>query len=311
MTGPASHLFAVILPVFALICLGWLARRTRFVEAGGTKGLVDLVYWVVLPSLLFLSVQRQSAPDGVFVAAMYFAVILPGFGLAVLAARTILKARLSHAAVFALNAVFGNTLLMGAPIVDAVWGEQGLAALIAIIAFHSITLLPLATLLIELDKERETGLVRFLGGTMLGILRNPIISSILLAYLWRATGIPLPEGVRRLLELLAQAAPALSLICLGASLPEVGRSSTWNEALLATAIKLVAMPLCMAILVRAIGMPSPAGPVMVLASALPTGANAFMLARRTGALIDASAATVALGTAASIATLWVVLLLLQ
>ena len=304
----AGALLPIILPVFALVLMGKLIVLRGLIDAAGIRGLTNTVFWLALPALLFLSVVQNPLPDGLGVAGLYFGVALMLFGLALLAGRRWLDLSAGPAAVFALNAVFGNTVLLGIPIVGAIWGGSGLGVLLSIIAAHSLVLLPLTSFLVELGEgRRRAGVHGLVTGPLLGSLKNPIIASIVLAALWRSTGLPLPDAPRRFLDLLGQAAPALSLICLGASLPGFGRASFGREAMLATALKLGVMPLAMALAAAAAGLAAETSAVMVLTAALPTGANAFLLARRSDALIESSAATVVVGTVLSIATLTVAL----
>jgi malonate transporter and related proteins len=310
-----SHLAAVvptlatvILPVFGLIAIGRLLVRFRFVDAAGTKGLTGLIFWVLLPALLFLSLVGNAAPAGLAVVGTYFGVAVPVFALSVLVGLLVLRLPLAQAAVLALNAAYGNTVLLGIPIVGAVWGGAGLATLLSIVAAHSLILLPAATVLVELDRgEDRPGLARLVAGAVAASLRNPIICAILAALLWRWLGLPVPEALRRCLELLAQAAPALSLICLGASLPALRPASVGRPVVLAVVVKLAVLPLLMALAVRIAAIPAPTATVLILTAALPTGANAFLLAHRAGAMMEDSATTVVVATTLAAVTLTAIL----
>lgn len=306
----AATLVTVILPIFGLILIGRLLVRFRFVDAAGTKGLTGVIFWVLLPALLFLSIVGNQVPSGA--ASVYFAVAVPLFGLSVLCGLRWLRLSLAQAAVFGLNAAYGNTVLLGIPIVSAIWGGPGLAILLSIVAAHSIILLPAATVLVELDAgEPGRRIAPVLRDAILVSLRNPIVCSILAAALWHWIGLPVPEAFRRGLELLAQAAPALSLISLGASLPVLRRAHVGPPVLLAVAIKLLVMPACMALAVALAAVPAPASAVMILTAAMPTGANAFLLAHRSGAMMETSAATVVVATLLAIATLSAVLAMVR
>lgn len=304
-------LFTVILPVFALILLGKLIMRLRLVDLAGLKALTDIVFYIVLPALLFLSIAQHPASDTLGIAAAYFAVLLPCYALSLLGARQLLGLSLPQGAVFALNATFGNMGLLGVPIVEAAWGQRGLAVLLALIGFHSVIMLPLTTVLVELGFNRGAGLRAVARQTGLGLVRNPVILAIAAAYAWRLTGLDLPLVLARFLGLLAQAASPLALICVGASLPRLAGRAVWGEAMLGAAIKLAGLPLVVWCTARAVGLAGTTLAVMVLAAALPTGANAFMLARRAGTQHDSSASTVVIGTVLSVATLTVVLAALR
>lgn len=304
----AGFLLPVVLPVFGLVLLGRMIVRVGLVDANGTRALTDVVFWFLLPAMLFVSVGASPLPSILSTVALYFGVAVPLFLLSVMLGRRYIGLTLPQAGVFGLNAVYGNTVLMGIPIVGAVWGSPGLGVLLSIVAAHSIILLPLAIVLVEFGEGRSRGgLRRAVIGSVLGSIKNPVVASILLAAVWRSLGWPLAAPLRRFLELLAQAAPALSLICLGASLPVLGRTSLGPAVLVASVVKLAVMPLAMAAIVHAAGVPAPASVIMIVTAAMPTGANAFLLARRSESLTEASAATVVITTLVAVLTLSVVL----
>ncbi len=296
-------LIGIVGPVFALIGMGALAMRLRLLEVVALKGMTDFVFYAAMPSLLFLSIGGAPPLRLADVAASFLLGALLLFAVAVLLGKYVLRVGLAGSGVFALNCVFGNTVMLGIPIVDAAYGREGVANLLAVVAFHSAFLLPLATILIEADTGSGRGVFGILRASLPGIVRNPVIVTMVLALSWRLTGLGIPAGVQRFLGLLGAAGPPLALFCLGASLP---RPSGWHdlrEVLLGGLLKLFLMPALVALIAYEAGVQGVAFKVVVLASAMPTGANAFLLARRFATMAEASASTVVASTAVSILTL--------
>jgi hypothetical protein len=300
-------LFGTVLPVFALIGMGVIAIRRRLIEPAAIHGMTDFVFYAAMPSLLFASVAAAPPLRLLDVAGSFLAGALIVFALAVLLARLFLGAGLAHASLFALNCVFGNTVMLGIPIIDSVYGREGVAYLLAIIAFHSAVLLPIAMILVEADRGAGRAGPGTLRVAASGVLRNPVVVSILLAFLWRATGLGLPAPIDRFLGLLGAAGPPLALFCLGATLPRPTDWSGAREVALAAALKLVAMPALVAVLAHLAGVRGLALAVVIIAAALPTGANAFLLARQFDTMMEASASTVVVTTTIAIATLTLLL----
>ena len=175
--------------------------------------------------------------------------------------------------------------------------------LLAILALHSLVLLGVATVVAEIGLHARAPWRRVLRATMPGVLRNPIVMAVAVALAWRLLGLPLPGFVRRALELLGAAGPPVALFCLGGSLAALDPRAAWRETLAAGSLKLFAMPALVAVFAHAAGVTGLAFKVVVLASAMPTGANAFMLARRFATMAEASASTVVASTAVSVVTL--------
>lgn len=302
-----SILFGIIAPVFALIGLGALAMRLKLLELPAIKGMNDFVFYLAMPCLLFRSVADAPPLRLLDVAGSFIVGAVLIFAFAVIIARKIFRVRLADASIFALNSVFGNTVMLGIPIIDAAYGPPGVANLLAVVAFHSGLLLPLATVLIEADAADGRGPWAVIRATLPGLLRNPVVMAILCAFAWRATGLGFVAPATRFLALLGAAGPPLALFCLGATLPKPNAWTDMKDVAIASLFKLVAMPALVALLAHLAGVTGVAFAVVVLTAGMPTGANAFMLARRFGTLMEASASTVVVSTALSLVTLTVIL----
>ncbi len=305
-------LLGIIAPVFALIGMGALSVRLKWLDTPAIKGMNDFVFFAAMPSLLFVSIAAAPPLRLLDVAGSFLAGALLLFVAAVFIAKYALRAGTAASGVFALNSVFGNTVMLGIPIVDAAYGREGVANLLAVVAFHSTFLLPIATILIEAEGgpgHTKTGRTKLeiLRAALPGIVRNPVIVTMVAALAWRLTGWPIASAAQRLFGLLGAAGPPLALFCLGASLPRPAGWLDLREVLIGGALKLFAMPALVAVLAHLAGVTGIAFKVVVLASAMPTGANAFLLARRYETMAEASATTVVASTALSIVTLSVLL----
>ncbi len=300
----------IVAPIFALIGLGAAARYWRWIDPAGQRGINDLTFYLLIPALLFSAVAEAQVIAGLDVAVVYFSCCLTVFAAGLLLARRVLQARLDQATVIGLNCAYGNTVMLGLPIVSAAFGPQGVAILLPIIALHSAVLLPLATVLIEAGGVQDGHPVMKAIRTLPSLGRNPVIVAIVVALLWRVIGVPVPVPLHRLTTLLAAAGPALALFSLGASLPGFAMQGSLRETGIATVLKLAIFPLLVWVVARVVGLGPVPIAVAVLTAGAPTGANAFFLARRTGTLASESAGTVVVSTALSVLTLTALLALM-
>lgn len=186
----------VVAPVFAIIVLGWAAARFGFIDGAGFKGLNVFTFSLGAPSLLFLGGVTAQGGGGQ-AALAFFCGTAVLYGAALLAGRGLLGMALSPAGLFALNASFGNTVMMGIPLVAAGFGVAAMPVMLAILALHSMVLLGVATVVAEVGLHERAPLPRVLLATARGVLRNPIVMSVLLALVWRSAGLPPPPGGRR------------------------------------------------------------------------------------------------------------------
>jgi len=306
-----SEILSVLLPVFAVIAMGRAATAAGLLDGPAAKSLSDFALWTALPALLFRSIAEAAGLSILGIAGVYLGGCLLVYGAAVVLARFVLRHRLAEAAAFALNATYGNVIFLGTPIVAAAFGPPGVALILAIIALHSGVLLPLTSLLVELGSHGSGGLAAAGRNAATSLLRNPIIVSIGAGMIWHFGALPVPSPLDTLLNLLGAAATPLALFCVGASLPPFARDGVGREAALATVLKLLVLPPVIGGLAFAAGISGLPLTVAVLTAAMPTGANAFLLSRRAPGFVHSSATTVVVTTAASVATLSLLLVTLH
>ena len=300
--------FTIIIPIFVVIAMGWIAARRNFIDPIGFIALNAFAYWVALPSLLFGSTANMDANGLLDVAGVYLGCCVAVYACAVTLGALILKRPVAQAAIFGLNATYGNVSYFGAPLVLAAFGPQALPVALVVIALQSAVILPLTAILIEIGCRSQGGIRTAVHSTAIKLLKNPIIMSFLVGFAWRTTGLGIPLAIHNLLTLLGNAAAPLALFCLGAALPTTAAKSLMSrDVVLAVMIKLVILPSAIGIVAATAGFSDLAWRVAILTAAVPTGANAILLARPETKFSEISANTVVLATSLSAMTLTLML----
>lgn len=295
----------VVAPVFVLVAVGYVAARTGLIGKAGIAGLNSFAFTLAAPALLFAAGTAGHSGGGPAGLAFFASVFLV-YGGVLLAGRW-LGWSLTRAGPMALDATFGNTVMMGIPLILAAFGEAGLSILLVIIALHSLLLLTTATVVAELARNASTRPLVLLRASIGGVLRNPIVMSVLSALVWSTLGLPVPEWLRRSLNLLGSATPPVALFCLGASLLGFNLARAWRQTGLTVMIKLLVLPLLVFGLCRAMGLSALEVAVATTIAALPTGANAFLMSTRYGEGMAESGAAVLGSSVVSVVTLSLVL----
>lgn len=298
-------ILAAVAPVFAVVALGWLCAWRGMIDAAGWRGLNSYVFVIAVPALLFNSGTAGHVGGGPAGVAFFGAVFIV-YGAVLLGGR-VLGWSLQRSGPMALDATFGNTVMMGIPLIFAAFGQPGLSILLVIIALHSLLLLTTATVVAELAQHGGAKPWPLLRASLGGVLRNPIVVSVLAAQLWNALGLPVPEVLRRCLDLVGAAGAPTALFCLGASLLGFNVAAAWRQMAATVVLKLLVLPLLVFGLCRLLGLSALETGVAVTIAALPTGANAFMLSSRYGTGSAESGAAVLVSSVVSVVTLAVVL----
>ena len=302
--------FELALPLYLLVLIGYLLARFGNWPTAVAEALSRFVFVIAIPSMLFAltsDLSRLPPFDGRVLIA-YF-----GACLAVFVAGRILAARLFGQdgvgqSVFAMGAIYGNTVMLGLPIAQAAIGEAAVPTLALVLVTNALVMWTLATVSVEWSRGgRLTG--RGILLTLRSVLTNPVVASILLGIAWSMTGLPLPWAVKSTLNLLGQSTVPLALVTVGFGLAAYRIREGMNEAMVITALKLVALPLLVWIFARLIGLPPLETQVVVLLSSIALGVNVYLMAREFKALQGPIGTALLVSTIVSAITVPLVLLL--
>ena len=159
-----SSVINVVLPVFALILLGYLCRRSGRMGPTGASELNRFVVWLGLPALLFsvvaTSTWEQLWQPG-FIAA--FAIGCLGVFAFTLAYRLLQKQPLVDASLDALGASYANTGYVGIPLCMLVLGDEALQPAMVASIIVVCVLFAIALACVETGLHAGQGLLRTLG----------------------------------------------------------------------------------------------------------------------------------------------------
>lgn len=291
----------VILPMVALVAAGYLVARRGALGPQSLEGLSRFVVDFTIPALLFHSLAAEGDIGGFVVVYAYFLGCLLVYGASVVVARLWRGHPLPEAGLFALNATFSNTVLMGVPLIQGAFGTSGLRILTLITAFHSMVMLSLTTVFVELGRNQNVRSGEILGRTIAAAVRNPIIMSVVVGAAWRIFGLGLPGPVEVTIRMLSTAASPCALFMMGATLASLELGSALAEIVVISIIKMLVMPLVVWLLATYAFQLSPLQiAVSTVLAAMPTGVNGFVLAKRYGLYMAHSAGAVLMTTVGSV-----------
>ena len=305
-----------LLPVVLLIGIGFAAGRLKLIRGEAVRDLSNLVFLVLVQALLFRTMAtadlarldlRSVALYYIVAGAMFFALLL-------------IRGLNSRSAVLALAAIFSNTLMIGVPLVQLAYGQAGLVHLFTLISMHALILLTLATVVLELLVAREQaaagqGPRRHIAATVAQAVKNavlhPVPLPIIAGFLYSLTGWGLHPVVERPLKLLGDAFGPVALVLVGVTLAQTAIGPHLRGALVISVLKTILHPLLMWGAGRALGLTGLPLAVMVVAAALPVGANVFLFSQRYKKAEDLVTASVAVSTVMAVGTVSVVMGLLR
>ncbi|MDT3711889.1 MAG: AEC family transporter [Pseudomonadaceae bacterium] len=307
-----SSVVNVVLPVFALILLGFVCRRSGRMGPTGASELNRFVVWLGLPALLFsvfaTSTWTQLWQPG-FIAA--FTVGCLGVFAFTLGYRLLQKQPLVDASLDALGASYANTGYVGIPLCMLVLGDEALQpAMVASIVVVCV-LFAIALACVETGLHAGQGVLRTLGKVSWALVRNPLVVAPMLGALWAASDAQLPVPLATLLKLLGAAAAPCALVSLGLFLAQPQPAGPVRGVWPLVGLKLLVQPLITWYLAfQVFALPTLWAYSALLLSALPTGTGPYMLAEFYGREGSRVSRVVLLSTLGSLISLSLILVLL-
>lgn len=302
--------FDAILPVLAVVLIGYVAGRRGVLDPTAAGAINRFVFMIALPALVFRLIAFAPLETFPWAPAIAFLVVeLVVMALGYVVARRGFGRPPVESMLLGMTAGFTNHVLLVLPIAKALFGEEAARPIVAIIVIDSVALFSVAVILLDLARDGGTGgtVRRAIGA----IGRNPPVLAILAGLGVATVQAPLPEGAQFFLRFLGDAAAPAALCALGAVLAHRATSSD-GAAPITLPVAIVALKLAVAptllwcAAAPAFALPTDEAVIALLTAAGPCGAMPFVLALQFGAPTATIARAILISTVASGVTLTIV-----
>lgn len=308
----ASHpVVASLTPVFILIGLGYLAGRLQWIRDAAVKDLSNLVFLLLIPALLFRTMssvhfeELDLRPIGAYFLA----------ALSLLAVSIAWRGFNRGSVVLALAGTFSNMVMLGITLVELAYGKSAQVTVLTLVSVHALILLTTGSIVLELAVAREARaggqraphVLATAWSAFKGALIHPIPLPILCGLLFAQSGLTLPTVVDRPLQLLGSAFGPIALVLVGVTLARTPMAGHLRQALWVSVSKNLVLPLLVGVCAWGMGITGMPLTVMVVAAALPVGANVFLFAQRYEVAQEVTTAAMGLSTVLALFTLSLVM----
>ena len=273
------YVFNVVLPVFALILIGYVCGRTGKLGVSASVELNRFVVWLALPAQLFNFAANsgwQTLWQPGFIAAFLMSCLLV-FTL-ILLISWLRNGDLAAASFNGLSASYSNTGYMGIPLCALALGQDGLAPAI-ISTFIVFVMFALATVLIEIGIQSHKKSHEIILSVAKSLCTNPLLVAPVAGLFWAASDLEMYDPIAQVIAFLAAASTPCALVSIGLFLLQKSNANTtqvWGISM----AKLLIQPLIAWVIADPIlNLPNLWVKAIVILSALPTGTGPFMLAQ--------------------------------
>jgi malonate transporter and related proteins len=273
---------AALLPVFLLIVLGFILRRTLMRLETQWHGLERLTYYVLFPMLLIQTLVKADLTR-VPVAGVGGALLLSALVMSLLCLA--LRPALARLAVDgpAFTSIFQGAVRWQTYVALSVsanlYGDAGLAlasvAMVAIIPL--VNVFSVAVLAHYAAPERQS--VRTI---VMTVVKNPLIWACAIGLALNVLHLPLPKIWHEVADALGRSSLAIGLLVTGAGLHLEGLLRPRVSAAVGVFLKLILMPVLGIALALWFGLSGTNLVIVAACSAVPASSSSYVLARQMG-----------------------------
>ena len=308
-------IFAIVLPVFILIGIGYATARSKLLSESAGDALGQYVYHIAIPVLVFKTMATAQIGDenpwGLWGA--YFSGVAIAWGLASVIVRKGFAREARAGVVAGISASFANTVMVGIPLISSAYGDAGLIPFLLILSVH----LPVMTITISILMERAAVIDGYgerlppkdlFRRIVLNLATNPIVIAIMLGLVWRLAAFPLSGLFEDVLSRIESTALPVALLSLGMSMVQYGIRGNMLPGIVLSVLKLVLMPAVVFFsAIYIFHIPPLWAAVATATAACPTGVNAYIFANRYGTGHAMSANSIALTTFSAVVStsMWI------
>lgn len=303
-------IFESILPIFLLVILGVVLKRTPLIRSDFWGGLEQFGYYVLFPALLFqtLSTTDFSAMDsgGVGLVSLLAVGVMTGLVLSLwpLLRRSGMGGP-AYTSVFQTSTRWNG--FMALAIAEKLTGQTGLAVIAVIMASIIVPLNLINVGVLVWFSGESRGLKSFI----IRIITNPIIIGAALGVAVNLSGVSVYPPLMTTVDLVASASLGLGLITVGAGLKIADALKPQPSILLTAVLKLIVFPIVAVGLALAFGLSGEIVVMIALGAAVPTAMNGYVLAKQIGGDADLYAAAATVQTVVAFFTIPIVLYLVS
>ena len=196
-TGLLAFSISLLGPIFMVVLVGLLLKRLGVIQPQFIRPASDLVFKIGLPVILFLSIYRADLDN--FSMGLPLMVAIPItlllFVLSVPISRIFIPDK-GDCGIFVQGAFRGNMAVIGLAFCSNAYGEVGLATAAVPIALLTVLYNLLAVVAlnpIELKNLEASNEYSPLKQMTINTLKNPLLIGIVLGFLVKFSGLPLPK----------------------------------------------------------------------------------------------------------------------
>jgi hypothetical protein len=289
-------LLEALIPIVAIIGLGFVIARMPFAADTGWELLERLTYYLFFPSLLVLELSSTR----VQLAELVPIALVLGLALAILSVLFVGLRQFIARDSASLSSVYQGSIrfntYIGLAVVEAILGDNGLrlAALCLLVYIPAVNILSVIAITAGSQDTGKRGLL-----AVGSVLSNPLVLACAAGLALSQNMFSLPDILWQMIEILSPVALPLGLLSVGAGIRFVALGEQSWQLAVAMLNKLLVFPSLVLLACVIFSLESDYARVLLILTALPAPPSAYILARQLGGNVALMANIISLQTIAA------------
>lgn len=265
MDNAKTILYQTII-MLILIIIGIICKKTKIISDSGNKELSKLVLSVVNPIVILMAYQTDYKPELVKNLLIAFALSLLSYVIFILFAYILIpKKEKRETEIERFSTIYSNCGFMGIPLVNAIFGTEGVFYLTAFITVFNIIVWTHGIILISGEKNIKN---------VIKVFYSPVIISIVLGIIMFFTQIRIPSIPSQALEFAASLNTPLAMIVSGVTIADTNIPKLLKKfgIYYIPFLKLILIPAIVTVVFALFNIDSSVRLTIIIASAAPSAA---------------------------------------
>lgn len=280
-----------------LIVVGVLCFKAHIISRESNKDLSKLVLQVVNPAVIFMSYQTDYKSELVRNLLLTFALSVGSMAILIAAAYIFIRKKEDRETeIERFSAIYSNCGFMGIPLMNALFGMEGVFYLTAYITAFNIIVWTHGIILISGEKDIKK---------VIKVFYSPTIISIVLGIICFFLKLRLPEVPSRAFNFVVQLNTPLAMIVSGVTMAETDIPELLKNkrVYIVCALRLLLLPAILSVLLSLLPLDEKVCMTVIVAAAAPPAAMCTLQCIRYGRNSVYASELFTAGTVFSVATL--------
>lgn len=259
-----------------LITVGIVCSKTKIISKESNKDLSKFVLQVVNPVMIFMSYQTDYKPELVKNLLLTFVLSLGAYAVTILLAYLLIPSKKGRETELErFSAIYSNCGFMGIPLVNALFGMEGVFYLTAFITVFNLIVWTHGIILISGEKSMKN---------IVKVLYSPTIIAIVLGIITFFLQIRLHEVPAKALEFISQLNTPMAMIVSGVTMAETNVLKLLKKGgvYYICFLRLLLLPAILAALLSPLGISEKVRLTVIVAASAPPAAMCTLQCIRYG-----------------------------